>query len=92
MRPATLSVLSVIVAGAVGAAIWLAGMAQDCHARWSRSGFTYEWRDAQCMVLAGSRWLPEQAVSVWIKSPDGTSTEPASKTPVKPIATASQIP
>ena len=67
--PATLAVLSVFVAGAVGAGIWLAGMAQDCHARWKDSGLRAYYRDGTCLVEAGSRWVPERAVRIWIKGP-----------------------
>jgi hypothetical protein len=70
--PGTLAILSLVVAGAVGAAVWLAGMAQDCHTRWHRSGFAYEWRDHTCFVQAGSRWLPERAVRVHVREPGAT--------------------
>ena len=67
--PATLAVLSVFVAGAVGAGIWLAGLESDCHARWQGSGFQHDYRNGQCMVLAGSRWLPERSVTVHVREP-----------------------
>jgi hypothetical protein len=69
LSPATLALLSVGVAGLVASGIWLTGMAQDCHTRWHRSGFAYEWRDHTCFVQAGSRWLPERAVRVHVKEP-----------------------
>ena len=67
--PATLAVLSVFVAGAVGAGIWLLGLERDCRARWQGSGFQHDYRQGQCMVLAGSRWLPERAVTVHVREP-----------------------
>ena len=65
--PGALSLLAIVCAGAVGAGIWLAGMAQDCASRWSRSTFQWEYRDGQCMVLAGSKWLPEAAIKVVVR-------------------------
>ena len=62
--PATLAILSVFVAGAVGAGIWLLGLESDCRARWHRSGFAYEYRDHTCFVQAGSRWVPASAVKI----------------------------
>ena len=67
--PATLAILSVFVAGAVGAGIWLAGTASDCANRWSASGFEHDYRNGQCMVLAGSRWIPEARVVVHVRAP-----------------------
>ena len=67
--PGTLSLLAIVVAGAVGSALWFAGAAQDCHARWHRSGFAYEWRDWTCYVQAGSRWIPSSAVKVHVRKP-----------------------
>jgi hypothetical protein len=69
MRPATLSALAVIVAGAVGAAIWLAGMAQDCHARWRDSGLRVQFRDWQCLVEASGRIYPEHVIRVHVREP-----------------------
>lgn len=68
--PGALSLLAIVCAGAVGAGIWLAGMAQDCHARWHRSGFAYEYRDHTCFVQAGSRWVPSSAVRVHVRAND----------------------
>jgi len=67
--PAVLAVTSVAIAGAVGAAIWLAGMAQDCHARWRDSGLRSYYRDGVCLVQAGSRWVPETAVKIHVREP-----------------------
>lgn len=67
--PGALAILSLVVAGAVGAAVWLTGMAQDCHTRWHRSGFAYEWRDWTCYIQAGNRWVPERSVRVWVREP-----------------------
>lgn len=69
MSRATLSLLALGVAGAVGAAIWLAGMAQDCHARWKESGLRSYYRDGACFVQAGSRWVPETAVKIHVREP-----------------------
>jgi len=56
---------AVLIAGAVGLAVlWLDGLRHDCAARWSGSGFQHDYRNGQCMVLAGSRWLPAQNVTV----------------------------
>jgi len=55
---------AVLIAGAVGAGIWLLGLEHDCKARWERSGFAAEYRQGSCLVLAGSRWLPERAVKI----------------------------
>jgi hypothetical protein len=63
--PGALAILSLVCAGAVVLAVlWLDGLRHDCAARWSGSGFQHDYRQGQCMVLAGSRWLPEKAVSV----------------------------
>jgi len=67
--PGTLAILSLVVAGAVGSGIWLMGLEHDCRARWSGSGFQHDYRQGQCMVLAGSRWLPESRVVVHVREP-----------------------
>ena len=69
LSTAVLAASAVAIAGAVGSAIWFAGMAQDCHARWHRSGFAYEYRDHTCFVRAGSRWIPSSAVKVHVRKP-----------------------
>jgi len=70
--PGALAILSLVCAGAVGSGVWLTGMAQDCHTRWHRSGFAYEWRDWTCYVQAGSRWVPEGRVVVHVREPGAT--------------------
>ena len=70
LSPALLMATAVLTAGAVGAGIWLAGMAQDCHVRWHRSGFAYEYRNHTCFVQAGSRWVPSSAVRVHVRAND----------------------
>ena len=75
LSPASLAVLSVFVAGLVASGIWLTGMAQDCHTRWHRSGFAYEYRDHTCFVQAGSRWVPASAVK--IHAAKGGTIDPA---------------
>jgi len=72
LSPASLAALSVFVAGLVASGIWLTGMAQECHTRWHRSGFAYEWRDWTCYVQAGSRWVPEGRVVVHVREPGAT--------------------
>lgn len=68
--PATLAILSVFVAGAVGAGIWLLGLESDCANRWSDSGFEHRYdARAGCQVLAGSRWIPEARVVVHVRAP-----------------------
>jgi len=57
--PGALAILSLVCAGAVGAGVWLLGLESDCKARWADSGFQHDYRQGQCMVLAGSRWLPD---------------------------------
>ena len=67
--PAVLAVTSVAIAGAVGAAIWLAGLHYDCAARWRESGLKSYYRDGACFVQAGSRWVPETAVKIHVREP-----------------------
>ena len=64
LSPALLMATAVLIAGAVGAGIWLLGLESDCRARWQGSGFQHDYRNGQCMVLAGSRWVPERSVTV----------------------------
>ena len=66
--PAVLALMACLTAGAVGAAIWLAGHAQDCQNRWRESGLKSYYRDGACFVQAGSRWVPETAVKVHVVS------------------------
>jgi hypothetical protein len=68
MSRAALSAIALGAAGAVGLIVlWLDGFRHDCEARWGASGFSFEYRDGACMVLAGSRWVPETAVRVWVR-------------------------
>lgn len=81
MRPATLSALAVIVAGAVGAAIWLAGLHYDCLARWKESGLRSYYRDGTCLVQAGSRWVPETAVKIHVLGRSSPASDPRARVP-----------
>jgi len=67
MSRLTLSLIALGVAGAVGAAIWLAGLHYDCAARWKESGLRSYYRDGVCLVQAGSKWVPETAVRIWVR-------------------------
>lgn len=67
--PATLAIISLACAGLVASGIWVAGLREECSARWKDSGFSYEWRQGSCMVLAGSRWLPETSVRIHVRKP-----------------------
>ena len=67
--PAILAVTAVAIAGAVGAAIWLAGLHYECVARWKESGLKSYYRDGTCLVQAGSRWVPEQRVKIYVTTP-----------------------
>jgi hypothetical protein len=69
LSPVTLAVLSVFVAGLVASGVWLLGLESDCRARWQGSGFQHDYRNGQCMVLAGSRWLPETSVKIHVREP-----------------------
>lgn len=61
---------AVLIAGAVGAWVFIAGHAQDCENRWRDSGLRVSYKDGQCLVEAGSRWYPERAVKVHVREPD----------------------
>lgn len=70
MSRAALSAIALGAAGAVGLIVlWLDGFRHDCEARWKDSGFEHEYRQGQCMVLAGSRWVPASAVRVHVREP-----------------------
>lgn len=69
LSPASLAIISLACAGLVASGIWLLGLESDCRARWQGSGFQHDYRNGQCMVLAGSRWLPETSVRVWVREP-----------------------
>ena len=69
LSPAVLAVTAVLIAGAVGCAAWLAGYHYDCAARWKESGLRSYYRDGVCLVQAGSRWVPEQSVRIWVREP-----------------------
>jgi hypothetical protein len=62
-----LALIAVVVAVGVGAGVWVLGMADDCLKRWKDSGFEWEWRDGSCMVLAGSKWIPDDRVVVHVQ-------------------------
>lgn len=76
MSRATLSLIALGVAGAVGCAAWLAGYHYDCAARWKESGLRSYYRDGTCFVQAGSRWVPETAVKVHVVSETKPRTKP----------------
>jgi hypothetical protein len=65
--PGALAILSLVVAGAVGAGIWLTGLHIDCSSRWKDSGLRAHYRDGTCLVEAGSRWVPERAIRIHVK-------------------------
>jgi hypothetical protein len=69
LSPAVLAVTAVAIAGAVGCAIWLAGLAQDCHARWRDSGLRVQFRDWQCLVEASGRIYPEHVIRIHVREP-----------------------
>jgi hypothetical protein len=64
-----LALIAVVVAVGVLAGVWVLGMEQDCVKRWERSSFTFEWREYQCYILAGSNWIPEQNIRVPVRQP-----------------------
>ena len=69
LSPALLMATAVLIAGAVGAFVFVAGHEADCANRWSASGFEWRYDQGQCMVLAGSRWLPETSVRIHVREP-----------------------
>jgi hypothetical protein len=62
-----LALISALVAVGVLGAVWVLGLSDGCSKRWKDSGFEWEWRDNQCMVLAGSKWLPEFAITYHLR-------------------------
>jgi hypothetical protein len=69
LSPVTLSLLAIVVAGAVGSALWLLGLHIDCSSRWKDSGLRAHYRDGTCLVEAGSRWVPERAIRIHVREP-----------------------
>ena len=58
---------AVLIAGAVGAFVFVAGHAADCDARWADSGLRVTYRDGQCLVEAGGRFYPERVIRVHVR-------------------------
>ena len=67
LSPAVLAASAVLVVGAVGAWVFVAGHAQDCANRWAESGLRVSYRDGQCLVEAAGRWYPERVIRVWVR-------------------------